>query len=143
MKKWRLIAGILLVFILGLVVGSWGTGMYLRNRLDRFREDPEIRKASILDRLDRRLGLTDAQRSAFQSIVNETEHKVGKSFEKHEAEMQGFIDESFARMSRILSPEQREKLDALRRELEERREAWKNRHGDKNRMHPPPPPPDE
>lgn len=138
MKKWRLIAGILLVFILGLVVGSWGTGMYLRNRLDRFREDPETRKASILDRLDRRLGLTDAQRSAFQSIINETERKVGKSFEKHEAEMKGFIDESFARMEGILNPEQCEKLDALRRELEERRKAWKNTHGGKNRMPPPP-----
>ena len=138
MKKWRLIAGILLVFILGLVVGSWGTGMYLRNRLDRFREDPETRKASILDRLDRRLGLTDAQRSAFQSIINETEQKVEKSLEKHEAEMRGFIGESFARMARILNPEQREKLDALRQELEERRKAWGNRHGGRNRMPPPP-----
>ena len=140
MKKWRLIAGILLVFILGLVVGSWGTGMYLRNRLDRFREDPETRKASILDRLDRRLGLTDAQRSAFESIIDETEQKVGKSFEKHEAEMKGFIKESFAQMARILSPEQREKLDALRQELEERRKAWENKPGVQHRMHPPPPP---
>ncbi len=143
MKKWRLIAGILLVFILGLVVGSWGTGMYLRNRLDRFRENPETRKASIMDRLNRRLGLTDAQRSAFESIVNETEQKVGKSFEKHEAEMQGFIEESFAQMARILSPEQREKLNALRQELEKRRKAWENKPGGQHRMHPPPPPPDE
>ncbi|MDY0377448.1 MAG: hypothetical protein RBR01_03335, partial [Desulfobacterales bacterium] len=129
MKKWRLIAGILLVFILGLVVGSWGTGMYLRNRLDRFRENPETRKTSIMDRLNRRLGLTDAQRSAFESIVNETEQKVGKSFEKHEAEMKGFIEESFAQMARILSPEQRKKLDALRQELEKRRKAWENKPG--------------
>ncbi len=112
--------------------------MYLRNRLDRFRENPESRKASILERLDRRLGLTAAQRSAFLSIINETEQKVGKSFEKHEAEMKGFIDGSFAQMARILSPEQREKLAALRLELEERRKAWKNTHGGKNRIPPPP-----
>ena len=82
MKKWRLIAGVILVFILGLLAGSVGTQLYQRSWSERFRKTPEARRALVLKRLTEDLRLTEDQQRRVEVIVKEADEKRMALFQK-------------------------------------------------------------
>jgi hypothetical protein len=53
MKKWKLVAGVLLVFAFGILIGVLGSGFYHHYLSDRFRKDPAEKKAFILKKLNK------------------------------------------------------------------------------------------
>jgi Spy/CpxP family protein refolding chaperone len=128
MKKWKLTAGIALVFVLGLLVGSLGTRFYQRDWSERFSRDPAARKALILKRLTKDLGLTEAQQREFKGIIDETEKKLEALGLERRSAVKAIFDESFSRMKQKLDPEQQKKLEELRARHEARAK-------DKNRRH--------
>ena len=131
MKKWKLIAGIALVFILGALAGSIGTALVHRHRFERFVKDPAERRTVFLEKLTRELRLTPAQQEAFKTIIDETDQKRNALFQKRHAEIKMFVEESFARMKERLDPEQQKRLENMRRRHLENR---------KKRPRKPPPP---
>ena len=62
MTRWKLITGIALVFILGALAGSIGTGFYFKHRYPPRITDPEARKAFILEKFSKELNLTRDQK---------------------------------------------------------------------------------
>jgi hypothetical protein len=114
MKKWKLIAGIALVFVLGLLAGSLGTRFYQRDWSERVFRDPSARKAIILKRLTRDLGLTEAQQTEFKGIIDETDKKLEALGLERRAAVKAILDDSFSRMKEKLNPEQQKKLEQLR-----------------------------
>ena len=128
MKKWKLIAGVALVFVLGVLVGSLGTRYYHRDWSERFLEEPSARKALILKRLTKDLGLTEAQQKEFRAIVEETDKKLEAFGLERRSAVKAILDESFSRMKEKLDPEQQKKLDELRAKHEARLKDKKRRH---------------
>jgi Spy/CpxP family protein refolding chaperone len=128
MKKWKLIAGVALVFVLGLLVGSLGTRYYHRDWSGRFFQEPTARKALMLKRLTKDLGLTEAQQKDFRAIVEETDKKLETFGVERRAAVRAIIDESFSRMKEKLDPEQQKKLDELRAKHEARLKDKTRRH---------------
>jgi Spy/CpxP family protein refolding chaperone len=128
MKKWKLIAGVALVFVLGVLVGSMGTRFYHRDWSGRFFQEPSARKALILKRLTKELNLTEAQQKEFRPIVEETEKKLEAFGLERRSAVKPILDESFSRMKEKLDPEQQKKLDELRAKHEARIKDKKRRH---------------
>jgi hypothetical protein len=128
MKKWKLISGIALVFVLGLLAGSLGTRFYQKDWSERAFRDPSARKAIILKRLTRDLSLTEAQQKEFKAIIDETEKKLEALGLERRVAVKAIFDDSFSRMKEYLNPQQQQKLEELR--------AGHEAHAkDKNRRH--------
>jgi len=127
MKKWKLIAGVALVFVLGVLVGSLGTRFYHRDWSERFFQEPSARKALILKRLTKDLGLTEAQQKEFKVIIDETDKKLEALGLERRSAVKAVFDESFFRMKEKLDPEQQKKLEELKARHEARVKDKKRR----------------
>jgi hypothetical protein len=78
MNKTKLSIGVFLVFLVGVLAGSLGMGMYLKHQMKRFEpggHPPPVRHGFIMKRLSRELDLTDAQRVEIEKIVKDSEAK--------------------------------------------------------------------
>ena len=128
MKKWKLIAGVALVFVLGLLAGSLGPRYYHRDWSERFFQEPTARKVLILKKLTKDLGLTETQQREFRAIVEETDKKLEAFGLERRSAVKAILDESFSRMKEKLDPEQQKKLDELRAKHEARIKDKKRRH---------------
>ncbi len=128
MKKWKLIAGVALVFVLGVLVGSLGTRFYHRDWSERFFQEPSARKALILKKLTKDVGLTETQQREFRAIVEETDKKLEAFGLERRSAVKAILDESFSRMKEKLDPEQQKKLDELRAKHEARIKDRSRRH---------------
>jgi len=127
MKKWKLIAGIILVFILGLLAGSVGTQVYHRQWSERFRQSPEARRAIFMKHLTKELRLTEDQQRQVEVIIKEADEKRKALFQKQRGAIREMIEESFARMKQKLDPDQQQELEELRARFEKRMKERKRR----------------
>lgn len=122
MNKWKLISGIALVFILGVLVGSIGTGLYLKHRYPRL-GDHKARKAFVMERLSKELNLTQDQMMNIGKIIEQMEEKRREYFLQNWNEIEKSIDQ----MKRELNSDQQKKFDALRERFEKRQKAREER----------------
>ena len=121
MKKWKLVAGVLLVFVFGVLIGSLGTGFYHQYLFDRFRKDPAERKAFILKKFSERLDLTENQQKAFKAIIDQVDQQRRAQLLKNRSEFKKIRDESYAQMKIVLNPDQQDAFDELIKEIRARR----------------------
>lgn len=126
MKHWKLWIGISLVFILGGVVGSLGTGYVLKEHEHRFFRNPAGRTGFIVERLTRRLALSDEQKAEVEKIVRKTQEKTRARFVSHREEMRSIRNEVISEIRKGLTPEQQEKMDQLHHEFERKRRMREN-----------------
>jgi Spy/CpxP family protein refolding chaperone len=123
MKKWKLVIGVALVFVLGLLVGSMGTGLYTKHRFHRPKKDPSEMRAFILERFSHKLDLTEVQRKTFKTIIDQMGEKLDEHFRKSHSAIGEIIEPGYSKMRAVLSPDQQEKFDELRERLERHRKA--------------------
>ncbi|MGD0233886.1 MAG: hypothetical protein ABSC55_05035 [Syntrophorhabdales bacterium] len=123
MNTGKLIAGVALVFIVGVLVGSVGTQFYLKHQHRPFMPERGNRTAFIMKRLSKDLNLTDNQKIAIEKIVDQTEEKLHEHFLQRRPEVESIIDDGFSQMKKELNDDQKKKLDALREKFEKHRQA--------------------
>ncbi|MEW6265152.1 MAG: hypothetical protein AB1641_18905 [Thermodesulfobacteriota bacterium] len=121
MKKLKLIAGVVLVFLLGALSGSLATGYYFR--FDPFRvrpagQTPQERTDHIVKRLSKDLALTETQKKEITEIVKQSEERLFALKSRMWPEIKTIIDQSFSRIREKLDQDQRKKLDEIREELQ-------------------------
>jgi len=121
MKKWKLVAGVVLVFVLGVLMGSLGTGFYHQFLFDRFRKDPAERKAFVLKKFTERLDLTETQQTAFKTMIDQVDQQRRAQILKNRSEFKRIRDDSYAQMKKVLNPDQQNAFDELINEIRERR----------------------
>ena len=121
MNRWKLISGVLLVFVLGVLVGSVGTGFYFKHRFVSRKKDPQARRAFIMKKLTKELSLSQNQTTEIEKIVEQmVEQRREYSLQKR-LEIKNIMDQGFLQMKKELSSDQQKKLDALRERFERRR----------------------
>ena len=123
MKRWKLVSGLLLVFVLGILAGAFGTRIYLKDRFAHLRKDPKARQAFIMGKLSKELELTPDQKIKVEKIVEQVGAKRRELFLKNRPEIKKIMDEGFAQIKKELNNDQQKKLDVLREEFEKRRKA--------------------
>jgi len=123
MKRWKLISGLLLVLVLGILAGAFGTRIYLKDRFAHLRKDPKARQAFIMRKLSKELELTPDQKIKIEKIVEQLGEKRREFFLKNRPEIKKIMDEGFLQIKKELDNDQQKKLDVLREEFEKRRKA--------------------
>ena len=127
MKRWKLVTGLLLVFVLGILVGSTGTGYYFKHRFVPPKRDPMARGAFIMERLSRELKLTPDQEDQIGRIVARMVERRHEHMLKSRPEIRRIMDQGFSEIKKELNEDQRRKLDALREKFKRRRKALDRR----------------
>ncbi len=123
MKRWKLISGLLLVFVLGVLAGAFGTRIYLKDRFAQFRKDPKARQAFIMRKLSKELSLTPDQKITIGKIVEQVGDRRREYYRRNHPEIKKIMDEGFAQIKKELNNDQQKKLDELRAEFEKRRKS--------------------
>lgn len=127
MKKWKMVSGVLLVFILGILVGSLGSGFYHQYLSTRFQKDPAERKAFILKKFAERLHLSEGQQAAFRDIIDQMDQKRKVQVQESRAGFRSIREESYTQMKQILDADQQIAFDEMIQEIRERRRnRWSN-----------------
>ena len=123
MKRWKLVSGLLLVFVLGILAGAFGARIYLKDRFAHLRKDPKARQAFIMRKLSKELELTQDQKIKIGKIVEQMGAKRREFYLKNRPEIKRIMDEGFLQIKKELNNDQQKKLDVLRAEFENRRKA--------------------
>jgi hypothetical protein len=121
MNRWKVITGILLIFILGAFSGALGTGYYTKNRIKRFIDPkgppPPIR---IIERQLDKLNLSTEQQRNIDALLEQMHTEFFEIIDKTKPDM----DEHFNRHVRLLraelTPEQQHAFDKTIQQIEDR-----------------------
>ncbi len=114
MKKWKIWLIIASVFISGLIIGSVGTGFYVKHRVGGLiHRGPGAVRDTIMKKLTSELNLTKEQQDDLEEIVEETQYKLQELRAQYHPQADAIIGAGVAHMKTKLSPEQQKKLDAL------------------------------
>ena len=127
----KVIFAVLAIFVLGIITGALGAGLYLKHQLQEFAgRPPEERDTLFMRRLTRELDLTDAQKPQIQAIVQETMQGIRQMMETSRQEFDALMKQRTVELKKVLTPAQQQQLDAM---LTNMRTRWPG----------PPPPPRE
>ena len=120
--KLKIIAGLLVVFLSGVVTGALSTGIALRHGMRQFMErSPETHCRFLMRQLSRELGLTDAQRTQAERIVENGGNEIRGLLDESHGRFAAIMQRRAAEMRAILTPEQEEKFDRM---LERTQKRW-------------------
>ena len=126
-NKWKLISGLLLVFVLGILVGSIGAGFYVKYQFAASERGPRARKDFIIDRLSKDLNLTPTQKTKIGPIVEQMIEKRREYYLKIRPEVKSIMEQGFSQIGQELNEDQQKKLKALREKFEKRRKEKRAR----------------
>jgi Spy/CpxP family protein refolding chaperone len=125
MKKWKLVTGLAVVFAFGLLVGSFGTGAYIKHRFGPPKRDHSAMRAFLLKKFSQKLDLTEEQKTEFKRLIDQVGDKLESHFRKIHSEIGNIIDQGSSQMRKALSPDQQKKFDEM---LEKFKRHRKSRH---------------
>ena len=111
MKNWKAIVGALLVFLLGVAAGVFGTAAVVRHQW--IHHGPRVMTNFVVRRLTWKLGLDRAQRSQLRVIVNEGWQEMKTVHEQERPQMEQILGNAEAKVRLILRPDQQAKFDKL------------------------------
>jgi hypothetical protein len=123
MKKWKIWAGILLIFFAGICIGALGHGLYVRHAIASiYWEGPSAIARLVTKKLTHDLDLSESQQAAVAKTVQETQYQLRELRLRYLPESEKIISAGMVQIKKELSPEQQQKLDILYKRFLER---WK------------------
>jgi hypothetical protein len=131
MKTWKVVSGIALVFVVGILLGSFGTELLIRHRFPPPPPSREGPKAAefLLGRLSKELSLTEDQKTRVKQILEQTDERLHQHFRQVELQLKTIIDDGFGEIRKELTDDQKMNLDRFRERMERRRQEdrphWK------------------
>ena len=120
MNRLKLYSGILLIFILGVLAGSLGTGLFVKYKLAKISQNVDPPPAKILRRFAEKLDISNGQRKEIDKILNQSRSEWIEIRQKYHPEFQKVFENSIARIKENLNSKQKQKLDRLYGRLERR-----------------------
>ena len=121
LSKWKLVLGLLLVLVLGILAGAIGTGFYLKYRIAPVEKGNRARGAFIMERLSKELELTPDQKNKILPIVEHMIEKRREFYDKMRPEVKTIMDQGFSQIEQELNEDQKQKLEAMREKFRRRR----------------------
>ncbi|MCP4346472.1 MAG: hypothetical protein GY795_13205 [Desulfobacterales bacterium] len=121
-NKIKVIAGIVIVFLLGALIGSLGTGIYFNNRIRNYVKGgrPFPIKRFFMKRVSD-FDLTQVQQAEIEEIVNNLQKELFEFRLKSKPEAEKIIDRNISLIKEKLNSEQKQKLDNLLKEYNQKR----------------------
>ncbi len=116
MNRLKLISGIALLLVLGIILGAVGTGYYLKNHPDNILRH-RYGKAFIMERLSKELKLSEDQKDRIGKIIDQVDEKR----HGYHLEIKKLMDE----VREGLDQDQQRRFDNLRERFRTQRRARK------------------
>lgn len=129
MRHLKPIAGILIVFILGALMGALAARFYATFQSGRphHRRSQEERVEFIMKRLSDDLDLSATQQKEIRPIVASTEEKIQSIKDEYAPGIRTLHDASIEEIKTRLTPGQKAELDRMHAEWKRRRQDRKSR----------------
>ena len=108
--------------MLGVLSGTVGTGLYVRQKMKPFRQDPKARRTFVIEKLTHRLDLKENQIPKIEKILDELDQRR----QEYRQDIRKMRTKSISQMKNELTPEQQRKLDQLHQEWENRKNKWRS-----------------
>jgi hypothetical protein len=121
MKKGKLIAGVILLLLLGMVVGSLITRAYFKRWFVRITVSPQARTEYIMDKMSTNLNLSPDQRRKIGEIVRELEEERQKARRRDRQKM-------MEQIKMELNAEQQQDLESVIQKFAKPRPGMENRN---------------
>jgi hypothetical protein len=125
MKNWKAVLGIVAVFILGGLAGSFTTIAVVRHRLVHG-HGSQMMADFIVRRLSWELRLDHDQREQLRVIVGEGQQEMKVVRRQIQPQIEEVLGHSEAKLRVILRPDQQDKFDKL---IAERKARWAQSNG--------------
>jgi len=129
MNRFKLIAGVLLIFMTGITAGHFGTVFYFKNKV--FKQGPPALHHLIKKKISHELKLTPRQQVKFDKIIAQAEKEFNAFRQKHHPELKQNLNECFKKINEILTPEQQERFKQIQNRFERGFRGHKNFSGPK------------
>ena len=114
MKKFKAIAGIVLVFLLGAAGGALVTHMICTARFEHFISGGHrMREEVIVKRLTRELDLDGSQQEQVKVIMHDIHEGIRQVRSRMSPQIETLLNEGQVRIKAVLRPDQQEKFDKI------------------------------
>ena len=121
MRRLKVCVGILLIFILGMLVGTLGTGFFIKNRVANFfRGDGSPPPIRILERLSAKLNLSKSQQTEIEEILKQAQVQLIEFGQVYRPEFEKIFNNTIEQIKQKLDSRQKQKLDKLTVRLKHR-----------------------
>jgi len=125
MKGWKAVAGVTLVFLLGVAAGGIGVYSFHRHRMDRFfRGEPGAVSGFLVHRLSRELDLDASQKPRVEAIVRRSEEEMRALRQQFRPQFEVILAKGRQEIRAELRPDQQQRFDAMTAERGMRR-RWR------------------
>jgi Spy/CpxP family protein refolding chaperone len=152
-KRWIAVLSVTGLFVIGILIGCLGTHLFYAHRLLKPEGPPGMGGRMFMERLEHRLDLTPEQRREIDRILEESHARAASFRDSMAPQVRALMEETHERVTAVLTPEQLEEFEEMRRTHHQRAREWflgghGPRHG-RGRGRglgppgPPPPPPPE
>jgi hypothetical protein len=121
MSKLKLSVGVILLVLVGALIGSLGTGLFIKQRSERFAlggPGPPEGAGFIIKRLAPRLDLTDDQRIEIEQLFDDYNEKILDVRSQYLPEIKKINDQIFSSLREKLNEEQIEKMEHLQSRID-------------------------
>ena len=125
MKGWKAVAGVVLVFLLGVAAGGVGVYGFHRHRMDRFfRGEPGACSGFLIHRLSRELDLDASQKTRVEAIVRRSEEEMRALRQQFRPQFEEILAKGRQEIRAELRPDQQQRFDTMIAERAMRR-RWR------------------
>ena len=124
MKRWQALLALVGLFALGTVAGGLGAHLYYARALDRPPAPPPFFGGRMGPRLERQLDLSPEQGEQLRQILDETRTEAEALRRDLAPRIRQVMERSEERIGEILTPEQRERFEQIRRGHRRRSERF-------------------
>ena len=114
MNIWKLVSGVVLILMVGILFGSIGTWLLTRPPHPPWPKGFKDRTTDAVERLSKDLDLTSEQKVTVRRILEDMSQKLHEHFLKVRPEADRITDGSFNEIRKILDDTQKKKFDAVR-----------------------------
>lgn len=135
MSKVKAIAGILLIFVSGAIVGTLVTRMIYENRIDALAGgDIRTRDAAILKRLSRQLDLDEEQKKKVMAVVREIRQDMERAAQPVRPQVKAALVNGSEKIKGMLRPDQLEKYEKILARKKLRQLEWDKTRRDRKKL---------
>lgn len=114
MKKWKVITGIVIIFLLGALAGSAATGIFFKRNVEQvLRGGSKAASELVAKRLSKALKLDAAQRSQLDQIVDEARKEMIDVRRQIRPQIRDILNRAQDKVNVMLTPDQREKFQKI------------------------------
>ncbi len=106
-KPWLRLLLLLIIFLSGVIVGTGGTLLAVRQRVLHRIHHPEEMPAIVAARLRHKLGLSDKQVEQVETVLRNRQDDIQAMRREFQPQLEGQLDQLAAEISEILDDEQR------------------------------------